>query len=222
MLLIALFAIDDHQDPPIDVQMRNTLMSIFVRDISDSGLDDIEQYASDVCGWQGVTCAGHDIVQIRMRDKKYGNFALDMLPSTLRQLEIVMCKQKYPLNIRCLPGGLVSFSVFGNQMFGRLDLTILPRHLEEATFHRNRFNGPIVLLNLPSNLKYLDVMNNAIVQDTLWYDHIPENLKKIWLIKGSSVGLHEKNRIKKVRPAYSGVSMAEKVTFVGVRQEKVF
>ena len=149
----------------------------------------------DYCSWTGITCTDGIITHVYHGISNYGNFDIHSLPSTLVNITIEYCDQRYILCTRALPRALEHCYLPQNRHFGSVDLRTLPENLIGLDLSFNLLNGPIDLTNLPPTLQTLALERNAIRQSVVFYDRPPPNIHSITLFSYT----HPKNRIGELR-----------------------
>uniref|UniRef100_A0A7S4NND6 Uncharacterized protein n=1 Tax=Paramoeba aestuarina TaxID=180227 RepID=A0A7S4NND6_9EUKA len=111
-----------------------------------------------------------------------GDFYIEFLPPTVKELVVTQCGQKYPLSTRRLPRASRSVNLSRNSLSGSLDLTRLPCEIEKFDVSSNKFSGEISLYYLPDTLQTLDASRNSLGPSLLKYGEIPSSVKHIYLM----------------------------------------
>uniref|UniRef100_A0A7S4LA70 Leucine-rich repeat protein n=1 Tax=Paramoeba aestuarina TaxID=180227 RepID=A0A7S4LA70_9EUKA len=188
MLVFLFVRLEDTAKEYDILDWQDALLRGFFHDISEKG----KKYFSNddtlrIGLWNHVTCQNQEVISLDLDGILYGNFSLCCAPPTTRTLVVRSCKQRYPINTRCLPRRLERVNLFNNKIFGCPDLTKLPPHLITLNFSFNRMVGPIALRDLPRGMTELYITFNRIQQEIVFYEKIPKTLQRITLLdaKGS-------------------------------------
>ena len=155
----------------------------------------------EVCDWEElpnciISCWNGLIHGMHLDGVQHGNFLIEYLPSTVAEIFIHSCKQKYQLQTRMLPRHIRWFSMYKNKLFGTIDLQGLPPRTLLLDVSRNNISGPIILRDLPQAMYNIFLDNNKIQQDVLFYSNLPVSLKLVSL-RG--------NRIRAIQPTGENV-----------------
>ncbi|KNH05588.1 leucine rich repeat domain protein [Perkinsela sp. CCAP 1560/4] len=211
------FCADSESDDRI-LAWQNTLMMLSLADISPIGIQLLsnDHARGDYCdGWYGIHCCGRLVIRISHFRFQHGNFNLSTLPHSVTKILLVQCGQTFKIQTRSLPRELLVLSLGGNKIYGRVDLTTLPPKLKAANLWVNMLKGPIKLTHLPNSLQTLVLYGNKINQDVVWYDNLPDNIRRIHLINSN-----ETNRIGKVR-AVTPTKKLKYMIFPGIPRRNV-
>ncbi|KNH05627.1 hypothetical protein XU18_3398 [Perkinsela sp. CCAP 1560/4] len=204
LLTIAITTTDAQAigENPFLQEWETALMDRFYSQISEAGMAYFSSYGRsiDFCYRQGVECTFRSVIKITITDKHYGNFDIHVLPPTVTHVSIRYCEQHYEIHTRALPRMLRHCRLNNNQLFGCVDLQVLPENIVILDLSHNQLNGPIDLTRLPQSMAGLWLQENAIRQSVVLYDRIPPALTSIILV----LPKNPKNRIGKLRALYPG------------------
>mmetsp|Transcript_9272 Transcript_9272/g.14062 ORF Transcript_9272/g.14062 Transcript_9272/m.14062 type:complete len:234 (-) Transcript_9272:98-799(-) len=165
-------------------EMQDTLMRHFFASITPRGRMEFSENRPNqhnVLDWKGITCTEGQVRAVRYHTKKVGNFYIQFLPHSTRQILIADCRQRYSIDTRMLPQNLTSFSMYQNSLFGTVNLTVLPIHLEEFVAFENELIGSIDITKLPRKMNVLNLTFNNIYQRIVLYGNLPSNIEAIWI-----------------------------------------
>ena len=128
-----------------------------------------------------------------------GNFSLPDAPPTIQALRIGNCGQRYAIETRALPRCTERIALWGNRIYGSVDLRTLPSSLVFFDLHKNSLTGRVDLTGLPRNLAHLNLSANYRLGalpginpksskcqvPKVYYDKLPEGLEEIILTNTS-------------------------------------
>jgi len=150
-----------------------------------------EDEAYNVCAWNGVQCVNKFIIYIGWeKPLRMLIHSLSWLPSSLERLTLINQKVLEPLETRCLPHGLRLMTANFCNIPGEIDLTNLPRKIEELRLRKNQICGVIVLTNLPPTLRELNLGGNEVRMVVGSSNCLPKSTRRANFV---SVNTHMKN-----------------------------
>ena len=181
--------------------MQGLLMERFLDKIDVDGLLPIScgMISHDICEWEmqrtwEVVCVSGYVEGVFIHDSNFGNYSIEWLPNTVEKLFIVASRQEYVLQTAWLPSESRLIDLRANLLYGTVDLRRLPQKLRFLNLLGNDIEGPIDIMHLPAPLRTLSLANNVIIQETLIYGDLPQNLEHIEL---------SGNRISRIQPIAS-------------------
>ncbi|KNH04997.1 ribonucleotide reductase domain-containing protein [Perkinsela sp. CCAP 1560/4] len=213
MLGFWISALDSSSDSATVHALQGELMQAVLREFDMDGLKlfSLGNGPESICSWNptktiqgewtfGVSCHHGVLESLTFHKVRQGNFLIEYLPGTIKQLRLTECQQRYQVRTRMLPKSATNISLKGNAIHGTIDLQSLPLNLEELILRENRLVGPIELIELPANLTKLDLSYNSIQQKVVYYDLLPSRLQHVFLAQ---------NKISEIRPltAESGTTI---------------
>ena len=188
-------------------ELQTILVARFYQLLTPKAVEDLSSKHTlrDYCKWKGITCASGKVTEIYYQGNDYGNFDLCFLPPTLERVMIHHCHQRYAIQTRNLPRALQVCHITHNQLFGSVDLLILPGNLVSLDLSYNQLEGPIDLTNLPRGLERVGLEKNAIRQAIVYYGELhPKIVITLRVIRQDELtneisevrALHPENRVK--------------------------
>ena len=188
---------------PLQIERQNILLETFFSTIDSAYMNERMggQTTRETCEWGGnshnfaIRCIDGIVNSMCFESVYQGNFSIEFLPTTIEQIILRRCNQKYQLQTRMLPKGMKWLYLTNNLLFGTIDIQNLPRHMRVFDVSKNNINGPIILRGLPKTICNLCVSQNDIQQEVLYYDDLPGSL--IWVSLGG-------NRIHSIQPIDDG------------------
>ncbi|KNH07177.1 leucine-rich repeat protein [Perkinsela sp. CCAP 1560/4] len=194
-------------------------MDLFFSSISDEGrrnLSVLDPLTDHCLGWSGVTCVEDVIVKVKYTKLLYGNFNIRALPPTVTFLQVFACQQKYALETRTLPRAAETVWLHRNRLFGSVELRTLPPRLCWMSLLRNELRGPIILTNLPFTLQSLQIGDNKIRQDIVYYANLPPSIRMIDLMN-----IRGRTPINEIRALNPAEAVTDKSIFSGFPANRI-
>ena len=177
---------------PTQIQMQGVLIEEFFQNIDLEVKKALTRGGKkpfrDICHWEyrqrtRAMCDQGLVVTIGIYDVAIGELRFDFLPPTVRNVDVMRCRQSQTLEVCRLPRCLQRIDFSGNLMCGSLDLAYLPERLERFLAPHNIFSGSITLRSLPRTLLAIDLgYNVGIGPQTLYVDNLPASLKDVSLV----------------------------------------
>ena len=148
---------------------------------------------------------------IEMRHCTPGNIHVENLPHSVQKVSITSCSQHYKVNTRLLPRECILFNMSYNRIYGTVNLCELPPKIVAFHLQHNYIKEPVRLYNLPDSLHTIYLHANRIKQRVVFYEDLPEGMKKIDL---------QDNQIKKVENIDRGskLSLDERIRIGNVEE----
>ena len=163
----------------------------------------------DIARWACVISSDSgEVTGIRFQNETIGEINLQYIPKGVKRFEALGSTLAGTLETSALPHGLVVFylvvtrnftgtvemtklpkpleelNITGNEFAGSADLSALPPHLVMLNISGNRFSGMLVLNALPDSLKEIQVSCNNL-RGSLDFSRIPKNLQ-IFFARGNA------------------------------------
>ena len=124
--------------------------------------------------------------------KMYAEFAmphvqsLSYLPPTLRKVRFQFLGGPKRLFTRHLPRMLTFCEMVHCDIFGTVDCTTLPAHLEILNLNCNRISGTVYLNHLPQTVQWIDFTHNPLKKCFVMTANLPRTLQGVHFWKGKT------------------------------------
>ena len=145
------------------------LMEILIagsRNPKKAGFQDANGNFKDVCEWNGVTCVDDRVTEITFCSVKFerAQFPFDYVPPLVEVLSITGCDLFGNLNLSVLPQNLEKLEVSSHSvcrpLCGSLDFMAFPRKLTHIAIDENSFSGSCALADLPDSVITFNAASN--------------------------------------------------------------
>ena len=147
-------------------EWQTALMDHFFEPISPEGKleNSNANTLNDYCEWNGIKCDAGVVSAVQYRFSIYGNFNVHALPSAVKHIDINQSWQQYALQTKALPRNLQYCTLSVNNLFGSVNLRMLPAKLRRLDLSSNKLTGPIdspvCHVNLNGSIFFPTVLSN--------------------------------------------------------------